>query len=83
MKILIVEDDRALNNGIALSLANHEILQAFSIKEADNKAAAYHFIIMPLIYSIAALALISALIPAVCYKRMCKKSIVNRLRVNE
>ena len=37
MKILIVEDDSVLNNGIALSLANHEILQAFSIKEAESK----------------------------------------------
>ncbi len=37
MKILIVEDDRVLNDGIALSLANDEILQAFSIKEAENK----------------------------------------------
>lgn len=34
MKILIVEDDRVLNNGIALSLANDEVLQAFSVKEA-------------------------------------------------
>ena len=37
MNILIVEDDSVLNNGIALSLANHEILQAFSIKEAESK----------------------------------------------
>lgn len=34
MKILIVEDDRALNNGIALSLQGEEILQAFSIAQA-------------------------------------------------
>ena len=34
MKILIVEDDHVLNNGIALSLANDEVLQAFSVKEA-------------------------------------------------
>ena len=38
MRILIVEDDSALNNGIALSLANDETLQAFSIKEAESKA---------------------------------------------
>lgn len=37
MNILIVEDDSVLNNGIALSLANHEILQAFLIKEAESK----------------------------------------------
>lgn len=35
MKILIVEDDRALNQGIALSLSGDEILQAFCIREAD------------------------------------------------
>lgn len=37
MKILIVEDDRMLNNGIALSLTNYEILQAFSVKEAESE----------------------------------------------
>ena len=40
MKILIVEDDRTLNNGISLSFANHEILQAFSAKEAENRLRA-------------------------------------------
>lgn len=37
MKILIVEDDCVLNNGIALSLTNYEILQAFSLEEAECK----------------------------------------------
>lgn len=36
MKILIIEDDRTLNNGIALSLNNDDILQAFCIEEADR-----------------------------------------------
>lgn len=36
MKILIVEDDRVLNNGISLSLAKCEIIQAFCIKEAKE-----------------------------------------------
>lgn len=35
-KILIIEDDRSLNNGIALSLNNDDVLQAFCIKEADD-----------------------------------------------
>lgn len=35
MKILVVEDDKALNNGIALILGGNEILQAFSLREAD------------------------------------------------
>lgn len=34
MKILIVEDDEALNNGIALSLGGNEILRAMSIRAA-------------------------------------------------
>lgn len=34
MKLLIVEDDRALNNGIALSFGGEEILQAYSIADA-------------------------------------------------
>lgn len=36
MKILIVEDDKTLNNGIALSLSSDDILQAFCIEEADK-----------------------------------------------
>lgn len=34
MKILIVEDDKPLNDGIALSLSDAKIWQAYSIKEA-------------------------------------------------
>ena len=37
MNILIVEDDTALNNGIALSLNTDTTLQAFSIAEAKSK----------------------------------------------
>ncbi len=36
MKILIVEDDRALNSGIALSLRGDDVCQAFCIKEAEG-----------------------------------------------
>lgn len=36
MKILIVEDDKALNNGIKLSLNENNILQAFCLKEAKD-----------------------------------------------
>lgn len=36
MKLLIVEDDRTLNNGIALSFGGDEILQAYSIHEAEK-----------------------------------------------
>lgn len=34
MKILIVEDDKALNNGIALSLSSEQTVQAYSVTEA-------------------------------------------------
>ena len=36
MKILIIEDDKTLNNGIALSLSNDDIVQAFCIKDAER-----------------------------------------------
>lgn len=36
MKILIVEDDRSLNNGIALSLNTYECVQAYSVAEAHE-----------------------------------------------
>ena len=46
MKILVVEDDTALNNGIALSLSDYEVSQAFSLKEAKEKAAGTDLIIL-------------------------------------
>lgn len=39
MKILIVEDDRTLNNGIALSFENNEVMQAFTVEDAESKLA--------------------------------------------
>lgn len=36
MKILVVEDDHTLNNGIALSLNGEETLQAFSLSQARS-----------------------------------------------
>ena len=36
MKILIVEDDRSLNNGIALSLNTYECVQAYKLAEAHK-----------------------------------------------
>ncbi len=35
-KILIVEDDKALNDGIALSLGEHELCQAYMLAEAQS-----------------------------------------------
>ena len=34
MKLLIIEDDNALNDGIALSFSGSEVLQAYSLEEA-------------------------------------------------
>ena len=36
MKLLVVEDDRALNQRIALSLVGETVVQAFCVKEAKN-----------------------------------------------
>lgn len=36
MKLLVVEDDRALNQGIALSFAGETVVSAFCVKEAKN-----------------------------------------------
>lgn len=36
MKLLIVEDDRALNQGIALSFGSETVVQAFCVKEAQE-----------------------------------------------
>lgn len=36
MKIMIVEDDRSLNNGIALSFSEDEIIQAYCLSDAEK-----------------------------------------------
>ena len=36
-KIMIVEDDRALNDGIALSFKEHEILQAYTLQQGRSE----------------------------------------------
>ena len=36
MKLLVVEDDRALNQGIALSFAGETVVQAFCMKDAEE-----------------------------------------------
>ncbi len=36
MKILIVEDDKTLNDGIAMTLGNYEVVQAYSIAQAGQ-----------------------------------------------
>ena len=36
MKLLIVEDDRALNQGIALSFSDETVAQAYGVKEAEK-----------------------------------------------
>lgn len=46
VKILIVEDDRVLNDGIALSLTNYEILQTFCVEEAKRYIADADLVIL-------------------------------------
>lgn len=43
----------------------------------------YHFVILPVILCIPVFLAFSIIVPALCYKNMCKDSIVDRLRVSE
>jgi len=45
VKILIVEDDHSLNNGIVLSFKqeNYEFTQSFTVKEAENYLSKFEF----------------------------------------
>jgi len=43
----------------------------------------YHFTLLPILICLPILLLLSAIIPDVSYKTICKASIVNRLRENE
>ena len=43
----------------------------------------YHFTIMPILLSIPVLAVLSVIIPVVCYRTMCRQTIVERLRESE
>ena len=42
MKILIVEDDKTLNTGIAMTLGGYEIVQAYHLAEARRLLADSH-----------------------------------------
>ena len=43
----------------------------------------YHFIITPILLCIPALVILSVMIPALCYRNMCRQSVVDRLRESE
>lgn len=43
----------------------------------------YHFVIAPILLCLPVLLLISVLVPTLCYKNMCKNSVVDRLRESE
>lgn len=43
----------------------------------------YHFVIAPVLMCIPVMLLISMLVPVLCYKNMCKNSVVDRLRTSE
>ena len=43
----------------------------------------YHFVLMPMLLSIPVCFVISVLAPLICYRQMCKRSVVERLRVEE
>ena len=43
----------------------------------------YHFMITPVLICIPALILMSIIIPAICYRNMNRRSVVDRLRTSE
>ncbi|MDD6646212.1 MAG: ABC transporter permease [Firmicutes bacterium] len=43
----------------------------------------YHFVIWPMVVSLVVFAVLAVAIPAVCCRRMCRSSIVDRLRIAE
>lgn len=43
----------------------------------------YHFNIVPVLVSLVAFAALAVLIPGICYRLMCKNSVVDRLRTGE
>lgn len=43
----------------------------------------YHFMITPILLCIPVLVVLSAVIPVICYRNMCRRSVVDRLRESE
>ena len=43
----------------------------------------YHFVIAPILFAIPILIIFAVVIPIVCYRHMCRKSVVDRLRETE
>ena len=84
-KMLICEGGLYAAVSIGFTLTAGNLVSYALIMAISNQMwfFTYHFTVMPLIYSVAVLAAASVLIPIVCYNKMCKTSIVNRLRVSE
>ena len=43
----------------------------------------YHFVITPIVISLAVLIILATVIPMICYMNMCRRSVVDRLRETE
>ena len=84
-KMLVCEGSLYAAASIIFTLTAGSLISYALVMAISNQVwfFTYHFTFIPLIYSAIALAAISVLIPAFCYKRMCRTSIVNRLRVSE
>lgn len=84
-KMLVCEGSLYAAASIIFTLTAGSLISYALVAAISNQMwfFTYHFTFMPLIYSAVALAAISALIPVFCYNRMCKSTIVDRLRVNE
>lgn len=84
-KMLVCEGGLYAAASMAFMLTAGNLISYAFVAAVSNQMwfFTYRFTPMPLICSVAALALFSLLIPAACYNRMCKTSIVDRLRMSE
>ena len=82
-KMLVCEGSLYALISIGLTLTLGNLLSYAFVMALSNQMwfFTYRFTVMPLVFSAAALLLISALIPGICYGKMCKTSIVERLRI--
>ena len=82
-KMLIYEGGLHAAASVLFTLSAGNLISYAFVMAISNQMwfFTYRFTVMPLICSTAALVIISVLIPYVCYNRMCRKSIVNRLRI--
>lgn len=72
-----------LTAGFMLTLGNLVTYGVIQLIAGQMWFFTYHFMIVPVLVSLVVFAVLAVLIPRICYRYMCRSSVVDRLRASE